>query len=43
MPTCSMQPDDGWRSANELANFSEQPARADERDWRALDPRRDDE
>ena len=36
-------PDDGWRSANELAAFSEQPARAEERDWRALDPRRDED
>jgi hypothetical protein len=32
-----------WRSANELADFAERPARADERDWRALDPRRDEE
>ncbi len=36
-------PDDGWRSANELGTFSEQPACAEERDWRALDPRRDEE
>ncbi len=34
-------PQDGWRSANELSDFSERPARPDERDWRALDPRRD--
>jgi hypothetical protein len=30
----------GWRSANELADFADQPAREDERDWRSLDPRR---
>jgi hypothetical protein len=30
----------GWRSAAELADFSERPAGAEERDWRALDPRR---
>ncbi len=36
-------PEDGWRSANELAGFSETPARGEERDWRALDPRREDE
>ena len=37
--------EDGWRSANELADFAERPASAEERDWRALDPRRaeDDE
>jgi len=33
----------GWRSANELADFADQPAREDERDWRALDPRREQE
>ena len=33
----------GWRSANELADFADQPAREDERDWRSLDPRRDAE
>ena len=32
----------GWRSAAELAEFSEHPAGAEERDWRALDPRFDD-
>ncbi len=31
----------GWRSANELAGFSELPAAESERDWRTLDPRRD--
>ena len=35
--------EDGWRSANELADFSELPADAEERDWRALDPRRQQE
>jgi hypothetical protein len=30
----------GWRSANELAGFAERRASAEERDWRALDPRR---
>lgn len=31
--------DDGWRSASELADFAARPASAEERDWRALDPR----
>ena len=31
-----------WRSANELADFSERPAGEVERDWRSLDPRRDE-
>ena len=35
--------EDGWRSANELADFADRPASAEERDWRALDPRRDDD
>jgi hypothetical protein len=30
----------GWQSAANLADFSERPAGAEERDWRALDPRR---
>jgi hypothetical protein len=34
--------DDGWRSGNELGDFVDQPAGREERDWRALDPRRDD-
>jgi hypothetical protein len=29
----------GWRSATELAEFVDRPAGAEERDWRALDPR----
>ena len=32
----------GWRSATELGNFVNSPAGAEERDWRALDPRRDE-
>jgi hypothetical protein len=31
----------GWRSSNELAAFAEQPAEAEECDWRSLDPRRE--
>jgi hypothetical protein len=34
--------DDGWRSATELGDFVDNPAGAEERDWRALDPRRDE-
>jgi hypothetical protein len=30
----------GWRSANELGDFADTRAGAEERDWRALDPRR---
>ena len=33
----------GWRSANELSDFANRAAGAEERDWRALDPRRDEE
>ncbi|MCW3475918.1 hypothetical protein [Limobrevibacterium gyesilva] len=35
----------GWRSGTELSDFAERPAGGEERDWRALDPRRtgDDE
>ena len=32
----------GWRSATELGDFVDSPAGAEERDWRALDPRRDE-
>jgi hypothetical protein len=32
----------GWRSANELGDFVDTPGGAEERDWRALDPRRDE-
>ena len=34
--------DAGWRSAANLADFSERPATEEDRDWRALDPRRDE-
>jgi hypothetical protein len=30
----------GWRSATELGDFADRPAGPEERDWRALDPRR---
>ena len=33
-------PQGAWRSANELASFGERPASEEDRDWRALDPRR---
>ena len=32
-------PDDGWKSGNEMADFSERAAGREERDWRSLDPR----
>ncbi len=32
----------GWRSGTELGDFVDRPAGAEERDWRALDPRRDE-
>jgi hypothetical protein len=31
--------EEGWRSANELSDFAYRPASAEERNWRALDPR----
>ncbi len=34
--------DGAWRSAAELADFAAQPANAEDRDWRALDPRGDE-
>ena len=34
-------PQGAWRSATELAVFGERPASEEDRDWRALDPRRD--
>ena len=34
--------DQGWRSANELDDFVAHPASEIERDWRVLDPRRED-
>ena len=36
-------PQGAWRSAAELAAFGERPASEEERDWRALDPRRAEE
>jgi hypothetical protein len=35
--------DAAWRSGSELSDFIDRPAGAEERDWRALDPRRDEE
>jgi hypothetical protein len=32
----------GWRSATELSDFVDRRASAEDRDWRALDPRRMD-
>ena len=32
--------DAGWQSGPELGSFADQPAGAEARDWRALDPRR---
>ena len=32
--------DAGWRSANELGDFADRAGGEEERDWRALDPRR---
>ena len=34
--------DAGWHSGTELGDFVDRPASAEERDWRALDPRRDE-
>jgi hypothetical protein len=34
--------DETWRSATELAQFADHPASAEDRDWRALDPREDE-
>ena len=34
---------DAWQSATELSAFAERPASDEERDWRALDPRRADD
>ena len=33
----------GWRSANELSDFAARAASSSERDWRVLDPRRDED
>ncbi|MBV9537447.1 MAG: hypothetical protein JOY70_00790 [Acidisphaera sp.] len=32
-----------WRSGTELSDFVDRPASEEERDWRALDPRRDED
>jgi len=32
--------ENGWRSGTELGDFVDRPAGTEERDWRALDPRR---
>lgn len=32
----------GWRSATELGDFVDNPSGTEERDWRAIDPRRMD-
>ena len=37
----SDNPQGAWRSATELADWSERAASEEDRDWRALDPRRD--
>jgi hypothetical protein len=34
--------EEGWRSANELSDFAVRPAKPEERNWRALDPRETD-
>jgi hypothetical protein len=34
--------DGAWKSANELGDFVDTPAGREDRDWRSLDPRRDD-
>jgi hypothetical protein len=34
--------DGGWRSAGELGDFVDHRASQEERDWRSLDPRRDE-
>ena len=33
----------GWHSGTELAEFADRPANAEDRDWRSLDPRREDD
>ena len=33
-------PQGAWRSATELGDFADRPANEEDRDWRALDPRR---
>lgn len=36
------QVEGAWKSATELADFAERPASDEDRNWRALDPRRDE-
>ncbi len=33
----------GWKSAGELESFAENPAYPEDRDWRSLDPRADED
>jgi hypothetical protein len=33
----------GWHSGTELSDFIDRPAGAEDRDWRALDPRRNED
>ena len=33
----------GWHSGTELSDFADRPANAEDRNWRALDPRRDED
>ncbi len=33
----------GWQSGTELSDFADRPANDEDRDWRALDPRLDDD
>jgi hypothetical protein len=35
--------EEGWRSTTELGDFADRQAGSEERDWRALDPRRIDD
>ena len=35
--------EDGWQSGTELSDFADRPASDEDRDWRVLDPRRDDD
>jgi hypothetical protein len=36
-------PEQGWRSATELSDFAARAASSSERDWRVLDPRREED
>ena len=37
------KPQGAWQSGTELADFADRAASEEERDWRALDPRRNDD